>query len=73
VDEAHLDEARQAVRGFIERIEIPPDGLLQVVGSLGTMLELAQGRLKPGAIACGIDGCGGPLPLMPHASFVIAA
>jgi site-specific DNA recombinase len=60
VDEAHLDEARQAVRGFIERIEIPPaDELLQVVGNLGRMLDAAQGRPNSDSLACGIDGCGG--------------
>lgn len=39
------DAARQALRGFLERIEIPPgDGLLRVVGNLGSMLSAAQGR-----------------------------
>ena len=39
------DAARQALRGFLERIDIPPgEGLLQVVGNLGSMLAAAQGR-----------------------------
>ena len=39
------DAARQALRGFLEKIVIPPgDGLLQVVGDLGSMLAAAQGR-----------------------------
>ena len=39
------DAARQALRGFLDKIVIPPgDGLLQVVGNVGSMLAAAQGR-----------------------------
>ena len=39
------DAARQALRGFLQSIIIPPgDGLLQVTGNLGSML--ARGRQK---------------------------
>ena len=52
------DAARLALRGFVEKIVIPPgDGLLQVVGNLGEMLTAASGR--NGAAAVGYDGCGG--------------
>lgn len=55
------DAARQALRGFLERIEIPPgDGLLQVVGNLGSMLTAAQGRAQSQkTMAVVNDGCGG--------------
>jgi hypothetical protein len=44
-DEAHGDSAREALRGFLDRIVIPPgDELLQVVGNVGQMLVAAQGR-----------------------------
>jgi hypothetical protein len=50
------DAARQALRGFLDKIVIPEgDGLLQVVGNLGSMLAAAQGRSK----AVGYVGCGG--------------
>lgn len=54
-EDAELREtARQALRGFIDRIVIPPgDGLLQVFGNLGEMLMTADGR------AVGNVGCGG--------------
>jgi hypothetical protein len=56
------DAARQVLRGFLERIVIPPgDGLLQVVGNLGAMLEAAQDR-NPARRAVGYVGCGGPQP-----------
>jgi hypothetical protein len=42
--EDERDGAHEALRGFIEKIVIPPDGLLQVVGNLGSMLAAAQGR-----------------------------
>jgi site-specific DNA recombinase len=46
------DAARQALRGFLEKIVIPPgDGLLQVVGNLGSMLAAAQGRAQSGSKA----------------------
>jgi hypothetical protein len=41
--DAERDAARQALRGFIQRIEIPhDDGLLQVVGKFGEMLTAAS-------------------------------
>lgn len=53
------DAARQALRGFLDKIVIPPgDGLLQVIGNIGSMLAAAQGRaLKNGTV--GYVGCGG--------------
>lgn len=54
------DAARQALRGFLDKIVIPPgDGLLQVVGNVGTMLAAAQGRSQSRSIAVGYVGCGG--------------
>lgn len=54
------DAARQALRGFLDKIVIPPgDGLLQVVGNLGSMLAAAAGQKMPGRHAVGYDGCGG--------------
>jgi hypothetical protein len=38
------DAAREALRGFIEKVVIPPEGLLLVVGNLGARLAAAQGR-----------------------------
>ena len=56
-DEEH-DAARQALRGFLDQIVIPPgDGLLQVVGNLGEMLTTAAG--DAGSAAVGYVGCGG--------------
>jgi site-specific DNA recombinase len=56
-DDEH-DAARQALRGFIDKIIIPPgDGLLQVVGNLGKKLTAAGGR--NGSAAVGYVGCGG--------------
>jgi site-specific DNA recombinase len=50
------DAARLALRGFLDKIVIPEgDGLLQVVGNIGSMLAAAQGRPK----AVGYVGCGG--------------
>ncbi len=62
------DAARQALRGFLDKIVIPPgDGLLQVVGNLGMMLTAAHGRIEPAVPAVGYGGCGGgdlnPRPL----------
>ncbi len=58
-DEQH-DAARLALRGFIDRIEIPPgDELLQVVGNLGEMLTAAGARNGSGPAAVGYGGCGG--------------
>ena len=54
------DSARQALRGFLDKITIPPgDGLLQVVGNLGEMLTAASGRNGSLAAAVGNGGCGG--------------
>ncbi|MDA1186076.1 MAG: hypothetical protein O2930_15735, partial [Acidobacteria bacterium] len=55
------DAARQALRGFLDKIVIPPgDGLLQVVGNFGSMLAAAQGRAaKAGTNAVANVGCGG--------------
>ena len=54
------DAARQTLRGFLDKIVIPPDdGLLQVVGNLGAMLAVAQGRTRSGSNAVGYVGCGG--------------
>jgi hypothetical protein len=56
------DAAREALRGFLEKIVIPPGhGLLQVIGNVGSMLAAAQGRaLKNGTV--GYVGCGGAQP-----------
>ena len=61
-EDAELREtARQALRGFIDRIVIPPgDELLQVVGNLGEMLTAADGRNRSAAVGNG--GCGGSQP-----------
>ena len=41
----HRDAARQALRGILDRIVIPPgEGMLQVVGNIASMLATAQGR-----------------------------
>ena len=57
------DQARQALRGFIEKIVIPPgDGLLQVVGNLGEMLTAASGRNASTLAAVGNVGCAGARP-----------
>ena len=54
------DAARQALRGFLEKIVIPPgDGLLQVVGNVGAMLAAAPGRNQVRSNAVGYVGCGG--------------
>src|SRR5262249_37553958 len=56
--DAERDAARQALRGFIDRIIVPPDdGLLQVVGNFGEMLTAAAGNEI--AAAVGQGGCGG--------------
>ena len=60
------ETARQALRGFIDRIVIPPgDELLPVVGDLGSMLTAASGREGSALAAVGNGGCGGPQ----HAEF----
>jgi site-specific DNA recombinase len=53
------DVARLALRGFLEKIVIPPgDELLQVVGNAGAMLAAAAGRAVN---SVAIAGCGGDL------------
>ena len=37
--------AREALRALVNKIVVPPEGLLQVVGIVGEMLGLAAGRL----------------------------
>ena len=70
-DDEH-NTARQALRGFIDHIVIPPgEGLLQVVGDFGEMLKAAAGRT--GAAAVGYGGCGGAQPSIPTALYVVAA
>ena len=57
------DQARQALRNFVDKIVIPPGiGLLQVVGNLGAMLDAAAGQKMPGRQAVGNVGCGGSQP-----------
>jgi site-specific DNA recombinase len=59
--------ARETVRGFIDRIVIPPgDELLQVVGNLGEMLTAAGAR-NGSTAAVGNGGCGGPQQIVPAA------
>jgi site-specific DNA recombinase len=54
------DAARLALRGFLQKIVIPPgDGLLQVVGNVGLMLAAAQDRTQAGTNPVGYVGCGG--------------
>ena len=53
------DAARQALRGILDKIVIlPGDGLLRVVGNVGSMLAAAQGR-ESRTKALGYVGCGG--------------
>jgi hypothetical protein len=66
------DKARLELRGFVDRIVIPPEGLLEVVGNLGTMLCAAQGQ-RTSATAVGKIGCGGSQPLIPTALYIVAA
>ena len=56
----HRDAARQALRGFLDRIEIPPgDGLLKVVGNVGADvvggLRSRKGRQSVGRL-CWLRG-----------------
>ena len=59
-EDAELREtARQALRGFIDRIVIPPgDALLQVVGNLGEMLTAAGGARDAAAVGNVVAGAG---------------
>ena len=55
------ESAWTTLRGFIDRIVIPPgDALLQVVGNLGEMLTAAGAPRE--AAAVGNSGCGGTQP-----------
>lgn len=57
------DAAREALRGFLDRIVIPPgDAALEVVGNLGVMLDAAAGQQVPGRRAVANVGCGGAQP-----------
>ena len=57
---------------FSIRIVIPPgDGLLQVVGNVGSILAAAQGRSTVEEF--GNVGCGGGMPSIPTALYVVAA
>ena len=58
----HRDAARLALRGFLDHIVIPKDGLLQVVGNVGAMLAAAHGRARTANTAVGYVGCGGVQP-----------
>ena len=53
----------KSLRRFIDRIVIPTDGLLQVVGNLDAMLAVANGEPLPNG-AGGISGCGGSQRLL---------
>jgi hypothetical protein len=64
-------EARHQLRELVERVVIPgDDGPLKLIGNPEKMLTAAGGQ-KAGA-AVGQDGCGGPLPSMPTALYIIA-
>ena len=55
-----VHEVLTALRGFVQSIIIPPgDGLLQVTGNLGAMLEAAAGQKMSGPDAVANVGCGG--------------
>lgn len=66
-DDIELREsARSTLRGFIDRIVIPPgDGLLRVVGKLGEMPTAAGARSDSAAVGNG--GCGGVQQIVPAA------
>jgi hypothetical protein len=50
----HRDAAREALRGFLDRIVIPPgDELLQVVGNFEKMLTAASARKN--TVAAAVD------------------
>jgi len=63
-DDQQRESARQALRGLIDSIVIPAEGLLEVRGNLGEMLTAASNRASA---AVGYVGCGGgdlnPRPL----------
>ena len=62
-DRLTLNSFESELRGFVEKIVIPPgDELLQVVGNLGEMLTAAGARNGSAPAAVGIGGCGGPQP-----------
>jgi hypothetical protein len=57
--EQDRDGARQAIRGFLERIVFPPDGLLRIEANFPAMLAAGQGRPLSFEDPCGKSGCGG--------------
>lgn len=72
--DAGRDAARLALRGFLDKIIIPPgEGLLQVVGNLGEMLTAASGRNGSVLAAVGNVGCGGAMPPLPVRLYIVAA
>jgi hypothetical protein len=75
---ARREKARAALRGIVEAIVIPAEGLLRVVGNLASMLALAQGRKPaPGLLISGSDvaiaGCGGSQLAIPTSQYEVAA
>jgi hypothetical protein len=59
-NDGQRDAARQALRGFLDKIVIPPgDGLLQVVGNVSSMLAAVQRRSQSRSNSVGNVGCGG--------------
>ncbi len=63
-DDTLRESAREALRGFITAIVIPPgNGLLEVRGDLGRMLSAAAGERAGEALAAvAYVGCGGVQP-----------
>ena len=47
------ESARQAIRSLIDRITIPPEGVLLVRGNLGEMLKAAGGGTAVSYVGCG--------------------
>jgi site-specific DNA recombinase len=68
-------DAREMLRGLVERILVPADGWLRVEGNLGAMLELAAGKKLPSIINNGVSyvGCGGSHPSWLTSLCVVAA
>jgi len=72
-DEAQRETARTALRGLVDQIVIPAEGLLQLHGNLGAMLETGR-KSKTGSIdPVAIVGCGGPQPTVSTEVYVVAA
>lgn len=68
-------DAREMLRGLVERIVVPAEGLLRLEGNLGAMLEVAAGKRLPSIINDGViqSGCGGSQPLWLAPLCVVAA